>query len=224
MLYVFLFFILLVLLFVSSYFLTQSLSALFYRITKSQKITVMLLALLFFPGVVIHELAHFFMASLLFVPTGEIEFMPQIHGDRVKLGSVQVGLTDPIRRALIGLAPVLVGAGALLGVVYYFLSNPFLYQSVDWLRLSIVFYVVFELSNTMFSSRRDIEGTVELILALLIIFFLLFLLGVRIPQSTMQFMFSPQVTGFFATGGKLLLFPLLFNLGILGISRLLLRR
>src|SRR5689334_12087628 len=129
MLYLGLFFLLLLLLFISSHFLTRALSTLFYRVTRNEKWTIMLLALLFFPGVLIHELAHFLMASVLLVPTGEIEFIPQIHHDRVKLGSVQIGQTDPFRRALIGIAPVIVGATILLTTLYYVSSYAFTFTT-----------------------------------------------------------------------------------------------
>src|SRR5580704_5390415 len=102
MLYFSLFFIELVVLFLLSRNLTRVLSHFFYQLTKNKTFTISALAFLFFPGTVIHELAHALFAGLLGVHVGEIEFMPKIEGDKVKLGSVQIAQTDPIRRFLIG--------------------------------------------------------------------------------------------------------------------------
>ena len=83
----------------SSYFLR-----LFYFLTGSEKAAVILFSILFFPGTLIHELAHWLMAKLLFVPTSSMEFIPQIQGGSIKLGSVSIAKTDPLRRLLIGVA------------------------------------------------------------------------------------------------------------------------
>src|SRR4051812_17870011 len=105
MLFLLLFFLELILLFILSRFLSRSLSLLFYHGTKSEKWAVWLLAIVFLPGTIIHELAHFLTAALLLVHVGDVEFMPKVHGSSVKLGSVAIGHTDIIRRAVIGFAP-----------------------------------------------------------------------------------------------------------------------
>src|SRR5437588_102405 len=89
--------------------LSSYLSIFFLKYTRSKKITIYLISLFFLPGVIVHELGHWLMANVLFVKTGEIEFMPQIHGEHLKLGSVEVAQTDPIRRFFIGVAPIIIG-------------------------------------------------------------------------------------------------------------------
>ncbi len=222
MLFVGLFFLFLILLFISSYLLTQSLSTLFYRITRSERWTITILALLFFPGVLIHELAHFLMATILFVPTGEIEFIPQIMEDRVKLGSVQIGQTDPFRRAIIGIAPVIVGASVLIGVLYYFTTSTFAFTTpLDILKVLGILYIVFEISNTMFSSKRDVEGTLELLVAIVVIGGVLYFAGVRLPESFIEVITSDKVLSFFEQTSKLLILPLLLNYSLWAVSKLL---
>src|SRR5438105_14179391 len=110
-------------LFLLSRVLTRLLSVFFHRITRSQTITIYLIALLFFPGTLIHELAHFFMARLLFVPVANMEFIPKLNGSTVKLGSVSIARTDPIRRLLIGMAPFFIGTSILLGVLFLATRN-----------------------------------------------------------------------------------------------------
>lgn len=173
--------------------LTSTLSFFIYRITQSHKISVQVLAFLFFPGVIIHELSHWLVASILFVPTGEIDFLPQVYGDSVKLGSVQVAKTDPIRRLFIGIAPSFLGLFVLLSV-YWFLSPTFL--PITW-KTILFFYSIFEIGNTMFSSRKDIEGAIIAIVFIVLFLLLLFFLQVPIVSFFSAFLNIPQIQVFF---------------------------
>jgi len=124
------------------------------------------------PGVALHELSHWAMASLLGVRTGGISLWPRrMRNGRVRLGSVQVQVVDPLRESLIGLAPFLVGTAAVLliarqafgvevpaqaspveqlGLVLENLSR--LTQVSDaWLWL----YLLFAISNSMLPSETD---------------------------------------------------------------------
>ena|SRR3990167_3924038 len=205
-------------LFLSSRMLTRTLSLFFYRATKSQTATVYLLSFLFLPGVIVHELAHLLTANLLFVHTGEVEFMPQIRGNSVKLGSVAIGNTDPIRRAIIGFAPVLFGMTLLLLSLFAFFQGMFdvFPKAVGYL---IILYILFELGNTMFSSSKDVEGTIELLVVLTIIFLALFIIGVRIPDYVINTAFSKDAIAMY----RLICLFLLLPLGVNGVSILALR-
>ncbi len=76
------------------------------------------------PGVILHELSHWFAAKALLVPTKDLVlFRPQrpaSEGGRgngagpVTLGYVEIFKTDPLRQSLIGLAPLPVGILTLL--------------------------------------------------------------------------------------------------------------
>lgn len=132
---------------------------------------MILLSMVFFPGVVIHELAHFLMASVLFVRVGEMEFTPQMHGDGIKMGSVRIAKTDIFRRFLIGVAPLIVGLLILIITTYYML--PIISQltfSILSVVLTVVYlYGIFVITNTMFSSKKDMEGALGLGLAVVFI-------------------------------------------------------
>ncbi len=158
--------LLLGILFALSQVQSRLLSLVFHTALKSQVVVIKILAFLFFPGVVIHELAHFLVASLLFVPTGEIEFVPVVYGNTVKLGSVAIAKTDLIRRFLIGVAPLFFGLAVMMGI-YWFLSP--IAISFNW-RMFALLFVLFEIGNTMFASRKDLEGAVGIVI--LVIFFL----------------------------------------------------
>lgn len=147
---------------------TKLLSHIFLRLTKNHHASIKLLAILFLPGVCIHEFAHYMTARILGVHAGHMEFFPQVRENYVKLGSVSIAETDPIRRFLIGVAPVLFGIGVisyLLGLYFSPLFAPFIF----WKSLFVI-YGIFEISTTMFSSGKDLEGSLILCVILLLLF------------------------------------------------------
>ena len=78
-----------------------------------------------------HELSHLLTAGVLFVRTGEIEFLPKMEGDQVKLGSVAIEKTDPVRRAIIGFASVFVGLSTILGIIYFVADNSSIVRTIE---------------------------------------------------------------------------------------------
>jgi len=207
-------------LFFLSKFVTIKLSHLFYKATRSRTTTINLLAFLFFPGTVIHELSHLFMAAMLFVPVGHMELWPKVEeeGNNVKMGSVAIAETDIFRRFLIGAAPFLLGVSLLLGLLFYSVSNDLL--SNYWIIAGLL-YVAFEIGNTMFSSAKDMEGALELFGAILLFFIILYFLGIRIPSFRPELIFGhPTVVEVFKQGSIFLLVPLGLDLLVLLLLRL----
>lgn len=148
------------------------------------------MSFLFLPGTIVHELSHAFMAGLLQVPVGEIELMPRLLDNNLKLGSIQVAKSDPIRRFLIGSAPFLFGASLIIGIFLYAVQNNlFRYQ----LFVIVISYAVFEIGNTMFSSKKDMEGALELILTLTFIILVFYFAGLRIPQINPEVLFVNEL-------------------------------
>lgn len=204
--------------------LTQSLSRAFYLITHSHKRTVSLLALFYLPGTIIHELAHVIVAGMMLVRSGEIEFIPEIREDGVKLGSAQIEQTDPLRRALIGFAPVLVGISLIVGSVYYFLNVlPNFAQLSFWMFL-ILFYILFEVGNTMFSSPKDLEGTAEILAIFAAILVGLYLAGFLHPQQVANLIFTSRSIDFLKMVDTFLFIPLATDLALLVLLKLSLGR
>ena len=133
---------------------------------------MVLFSLLFFPGVFLHELSHFLMAKLLFVPTGNFSFIPQTMPDgRLRLGYVEVSKTDILRDSIIGMAPLLAGG---LFISYAAIDKlnflPLLDAlkaadfSLFWAELGKIpalpdfplwFYLTFAVSSTMLPSASD---------------------------------------------------------------------
>lgn len=164
----------LILLFLLSRKLTQSLSTV---------VPYQLLAVIFFPGVVIHELSHFLAAGVLFVPVSDMEFMPKKQEGRLKLGSVSIGKTDPFRRAVIGVAPVIAGLAFLFGMASVISQNSLMVQIV-------LLYFVFAIANTMFSSPKDMEGFLEVVLflafAAMVVYIFTVISGVKLAVSLIE--------------------------------------
>ena len=163
--------------------ISKHLQGLHILIGSSKLVATIFYSLLFLPGVIIHELSHFFMAAMLGVRTGEINFLPKLqdlkdihYGDyqegEISLGSVKIAKTDFIRSSLIGMAPFIVGSIAIYAlsrlVFGDLLLEPSLRTSVMWLRdnyqtlltpLSILYlYLLLAVANTMFMSKSDMRA------------------------------------------------------------------
>ena len=181
------------------------------------------LSLIFLPGIVVHELSHLFVAAILFVPVGEMEFIPKRIGDSVKLGSVGIGKTDPVRRALIGFAPIFVGLLIVVGGVYLASVNISFFQNMNpyFFAGAILFiaYLLFAVSNTMFSSSRDMEGTVEILVAILIIFVAVYILGFRPSPAFLDKIFTQGIVDIIRKSAIFLLAPIILDMLILGIVK-----
>lgn len=157
MVYIVLFFIEFIVLFFLSKKLVNCLAKVIFKLTKSHTAVVKILAVIFLPGTIIHELAHLLFAGITMVPVGEMSVIPEIGDKEVKLGSVQIGHSDPFRRALIGVAPVLLGLFCIAAVFLFILlgkAETPLWQTILGL------YLIFEVGNTMFSSKKDLEGMI----------------------------------------------------------------
>ncbi|HSD98920.1 MAG TPA: hypothetical protein VLB73_04475 [Patescibacteria group bacterium] len=188
----FLFFcILFFLLFFLSKAVTTHLSRFFQQTFHNQTITIHVLSILFLPGVILHELSHLLVANLLFVTTGEIEFFPEIHGNQVKMGSVAIAHTDPLRRFLIGVAPAIGGLGILL------LAASFLRADLLSWQTPLLFYIVFQITNTMFSSDKDMEGGLGFGIGLVLLGLVLQLIRVPVWSALVAFVQNSAVSDFF---------------------------
>lgn len=186
----------LVILLGTSRFLFKTLFLLLYQLTRSRAIAIHVVAILFFPGVVIHELSHLLAAGLLFVPVYDVEFVPHLEENKFKLGSVQLARTDLIRRFLVGVAPILGGVSILvviLGSVTLFSStiNSFELGARVGVYAAIA-YSIFVISNTLFSSKKDLEGAGALVIFLFVVGIFLYLLNPNFFSDVSEFFTTPQ--------------------------------
>lgn len=204
-----------------SHFMSKILSHFFLHITRSHKVTIHLLSILFLPGVIVHELAHWITAGMLGVHTGEIEFMPKIEGSHVKLGSVAIASTDPFRRFFIGVAPILVGMLVLLGMYVFFFPD---FQFVLGIKGIMYLYILFEVGNTMYSSSKDMEGALGFFVLSAFVILVLLVLGVRLPSGFFHVLFTPKVIDFFMHMDILLLLLACLDAAVWGLLKLTLHQ
>lgn len=218
-------------LYVISRRLTQNLFIAVFLLTKSRPVGIGFLSFLFFPGTVIHELAHLFTAEVLGVRTGGLTLVPEgIEQKEVRTGSVAIAQTDPIRRAIIGIAPVFTGLG-MLGVLSYFIpglweqsrldaGNGILFSQFSVYGLFLSLYALFAVSNSMFSSPEDLDGFWPVVVVIALLATAAYIAGVRITFTDTTLL---TVTTFFQTVALTLGYVAGLNIILFGLSKLLIR-
>lgn len=138
-------------LFIASRRSIQSLYILFHTIFRNNHISTGIIAVIFFPGTLIHELSHFIMAILLLHPVHKLSLFPKFRGNMLRLGYVLYEKKDVVRSLIVGIAPVIVGVGLL----WWLYSINFV-DSGSWAIMLFKSYIIFVLTSTMFSSKQDL--------------------------------------------------------------------
>lgn len=178
-----------VLLFLSR-LLIQKLYTFFLLVFRARSVAVSIVTLLLFPGTVIHELSHLFTAEVLGVRTGKLSLTPEsIRETSIKAGSVSIAQTGPIRRAAIGLSPIFAGLLSLAALSYFLpealpdwtnLTNWSYWDNPSAYLFLLIAYLLFSVSNTMFSSREDLKGFWPLAITLGLFVGAAYAIGLRI--------------------------------------------
>jgi len=213
------------LIFFSSQSFTKNLFKNIYYLTKNKELSINIITWFLLPGTVVHELSHMLMAEVLGVRTGEFSFIPEpIENNKIKAGSVKINKTDPFRYTLIGLAPFLIGLIIIFSIFKFGLenifNNPQIFLTID-LKLKLFyilfFYLVFIISNTMFSSKKDLETALLPLITLVFIVTVLWLAKVSfsLPQKLIVFIVNILTSLNLALG-----LSLLINLFVLVLVKL----
>jgi hypothetical protein len=159
--------------------LHREIQAFFLILTRNIGVTQVIFALIFFPGVLLHELSHFLSAKLLGVQTGEFSLIPQAQPNgKLRLGYVETASGGFVRDALIGLAPLVTGSlFVAYAAIYQLHLLPLwdLARSANWGAfwgiLAAVpqapdfwlwFYLTFTISSTMMPSQSDRDAWLPL--------------------------------------------------------------
>jgi len=162
----------------SIFFLVPHINTAVYHLvlllTRSKKIALGILL----PGTIIHELSHFLVATLLFVRTGELTVIPKVEEESIKAGSLKHANTDPIKRTLIGIAPMIIGL-----IIIYFLGNIIFNQFSNFPLLIANSYLLIAVSLSMFSSKKDLEVAIFVVPIFALIMLALYLNGLTVTFS-----------------------------------------
>ena len=152
--------------------LHREIQAVFLLLTHRQAIALVMFSILFFPGVLLHEVSHYLVAVLTGVRTGGFSLIPRpLQDGRLQLGYVETVPTDFVRESLIGVAPLVSGGLFVTFAGLYRLGLPVLWDSLthtSWdgfiQALSTLpirpdfwlwFYLTFVISSTMLPSSSD---------------------------------------------------------------------
>ena len=195
------------------FFLSKKLTKLIfrnlYRLTKNRERSIYLMALIFLPGTFLHEVSHFITALFLLVRVGELDLIPEVEDGGVKMGSVAIGKSDFLRRFLIGIAPILVGLTVIFGALNYVSTHNLQYNPLVIVGL---FYLLFQIGNTMFSSKRDMEGVLYLVVFLVFLVVIVYLLGLRISITEVFGFIDNNLLSIFRLGSIYMFLALVVDL------------
>jgi hypothetical protein len=155
--------------------ITQHMQELSLRWIGDPDVALVVYFVVVLPGVVIHELSHWLMATALGVRVRGLSIGPVRKGRtrRVSLGSIRVANVDPVRGSLIGVAPLWGGSAVILLIGNLVLGVGDLAEAMVgqglagipaglehlvhvadfWLWL----YLIFAVSNAMLPSESDVE-------------------------------------------------------------------
>jgi hypothetical protein len=166
--------------------LHRQVQAIFLILTRRIDLSIALFAVVFFPGVLLHEGSHYLAARLLRVRTGRFSIIPRpLPNGRIQMGFVETASSDWLRDTLIGAAPLITGglfvayAGlARLGLLELWqayqlggleaalaLLPQITAQSDFW----IWFYLTLVISSTMLPSASDRRAWLPLGLTILVL-------------------------------------------------------
>jgi len=152
--------------------LHREFQAVFLIATRHETVTVWIFSLVFFPGVMLHELSHFLTAKLLGIKTGKFSLIPLAMPDgRLQLGYVETAQSDVVRDSFVGVAPLIAGC---LFIAYAAIYPMHLLELWELLRIGqtqlflaglktlpaisdfwLWFYLTFTVSSTMMPSASD---------------------------------------------------------------------
>lgn len=168
----------------------RHLQGLWLLVFRDADVALVIYSLSMLPGVLLHELSHLLVATLLGVQAGHFSVIPERMEDgTLRLGYVETQKVDFFREALIGAAPLILGSAAIIFVSYAWLGvRPVgealargdllgMAQGVQAMTRAADFwlwlYFIFTVSNSMLPSASDRRAwwPVLIVAALVTLFF-----------------------------------------------------
>lgn len=181
---------------------------------KSQKLVFIMVSILYFPGTIIHEMSHFFTAIILFLNVKDIRIFPEFENDHIRLGSVSFEKKDFIRGILVGVAPIIFAM-----LIFFIIATNSLYPTSSF-GLNILFgYLIFTISSTMFSSKKDIVDLIYVIPLAIILVGVIIYLGINVLDVFKSDFITKLTISFFEKVNFYLFFSLIINIVLLGVLK-----
>ena len=176
---------------------------------RHDKTVFLLVCTFFFPGTVLHELAHFIVAIATGHRVRSISVFPAFEKNYIKLGTVIYEKKDFVRSIAIGIAPIFAGLALFwfFGVFQLFPSSHVV--------LSIIFgYLIFVISTTMFSSKQDLVDLIYIVPLLLVALAIMYVFNIRADIFLRDSVILTKLIAFMETVNIFLFFSLVIH-GIL---------
>ncbi len=225
--------------------ITHHLQGLMFLLGADEEVIMYLQFILLFPGILVHELAHWLTAKLLGVRTLDFSVWPKRKTKgKVQYGAVRIAQTDIVRGSLIGLAPLVLASLLIIAIGRYALGTEALRQAMAsgewgqvWSALSqsmraadfwLWMYLIFAISNAMFPSESDREAWKPLLLYGAVVAVVLYLVGWKPPLESVQAAvaraLNPLIYAFAVTAAVDFFFAVVIGLVEIVIGQLLGKR
>lgn len=167
-----------------------------------------LVSLLFLPGTIIHESAHFITALFLILPVKSMTVFPKWEDNEIKLGQVTFVKKDFLRGILVGIAPVFFGIGIIFSLFYFHI------YPANNLGLNILYsYVIFSISANMFSSKQDLKDIILIVPVIVLFIIIFYVFDIKIDLGSLNVIINKINLYIF--------FVLIINSVLFGITKLL---
>ncbi len=209
----------LIFLYLSHRKIVSEFSKLIHKFGGGRGVVIWLWSIIFLPGTIFHEIAHFLVAAATGARTGKIEILPEDleeewgveeKGGGVTLGYVQTQRLNPIRGFLVGIAPFIFGLAFLIWLASLLRTS---LDAGNYSLFALELYLFFTIANSFFPSWADIKQTLPLVVILLIagVVALFFGFQLRFTQA------RPEIVNLLDIMSFALLISVIVNTSVLGI-------
>lgn len=183
----------------------------FFRIfIHDDHIVFWIISLIFLPGTIVHEFAHYFVALILFLNVREVKIFPELEANYIKLGKVLYEKKDVVRGVLVGLAPIFVGL-----IFFWWMSAFKLFPQPNILLNILCIYGIYTVSSSMFSSKQDLIDLVYILPFIALIIGIVYVFNIRLDTVLQNTGFNKALLAFIQSINLFILISLIINLGLL---------